>query len=110
MDAQFPTVARDAGHYESYYLKAAHPSEPRAVWIRHTVWKAPGVEPVGSLWCTLFDARWERPAAFKESHPAPAAGGGDYVRIGDARFADGVVRGPSWELTFTSEGEAFPYL
>ena len=81
METQFPNVARDAGHYESFYLKATHPSEPRSVWIRHTVWKAPGAEPVGSLWCTLFDASWERPVAFKRSLPAPTAQ--DHVRIGD---------------------------
>src|SRR3954452_6014401 len=110
METQFPHVARDAGHYESYYLKAAHPTEPRAVWIRHTVWKAPGGEPVGSLWCTLFDASWEQPVAFKTSVPGPQAGDGDLVRIGAARFAEGVVTGPHWDLTFTADGEPFPYL
>src|SRR5207249_10155206 len=67
--ARFGEVARDARHYESFYVKACHPSEPRAVWIRHTAWKAPGAEAVGSLWCTLFDAGWERPVAFKETRP-----------------------------------------
>jgi hypothetical protein len=110
METRFPEVPRDAGHYESYYLKASHPSEPRAVWIRHTVWKAPGGEPVGSLWCTLFDAGWDRPVAFKESLPAPQAGDGDYVRIGAARFADGIVTGPHWDLTYESAGEPFAYL
>src|SRR4051812_503849 len=110
MDAQSPTVARDAGHYESFYLKAAHPSEPRAVWIRHTVWKAPGGEAVGSLWCTLFDASWERPVAFKQTLSDPAVRDGAYLDIGEARFADGTVTGPHWDLTFTPGGEAFPYL
>jgi len=37
--ARFPAIAWGAGGYESYYLKAAHPSEPKAVWIRHTVYQ-----------------------------------------------------------------------
>jgi hypothetical protein len=110
MDARFPDVPREAGHYESFYVKASHPTEPRAVWIRHTVWKAPGRDAVGSLWCTLFDASWERPVAFKESIPTPAAGGGDYLRIGTARFAEGVVAGPHWDLTYESDSPSFPYL
>ena len=108
--ARFPEVARDGGHYESFYLKAAHPSEPRAVWIRYTVWKAPGSEPVGSLWCTLFDASWEQPAAWKQSLPAPTAGDGAFVSIGDARFGPGVVVGPHWALSFEGDEDTFPYL
>ena len=108
--ARFPDVARDAGHYESFYIKAAHPSEPRAVWIRHTVWKAPGGAAVGSLWCTLFDASWERPVAFKQSLPDVSAPEGEYLRIGDTRFAPGAVDGPHWSLTFEGDAEPFPYL
>src|SRR5947199_8610566 len=108
--ARFPEVDAGAGHYESFYVKAAHPSEPRAVWIRHTIWKAPGQRPVGSLWCTLFDASWERPVAFKTSVPEPEAPLGEYVRIGGAAFAPGVVAGPHWSLTFEGDAEPFPYL
>jgi hypothetical protein len=108
--ARFPEVAARDGHYESFYLKAAHPSEPRAVWIRHTIWKAPGARPVGSLWCTLFDASWERPVAFKTSVPEPEVPIGEYVRIGGAAFAPGVVSGPHWSLTFEGDAESFPYL
>jgi hypothetical protein len=109
---RFPDVPREAGHYESFYVKACHPSEPRAVWIRHTVWKAPGGEAVGSLWCTLFDAGWERPVAFKETRPAGelAVRDGDYLDIGSARFADGALTGPHWDLTFESRSEPFAYL
>jgi hypothetical protein len=83
------------------------------VWIRHTVWKAPGGDALGSLWCTLFDASWERPVAWKETRPAGELGAapGEHIHIGTARFAAGVVSAPPrWELTFESEGEAFPYL
>ena len=61
--ARFPAIARDAGGYESCYVKAAHPSEPKAVWIRHTGHKRPGAEATGSLWCTLSDREAGPPAA-----------------------------------------------
>jgi len=80
------------------------------VWIRHTIWKAPGARPVGSLWCTLFDASWERPVAFKTSIPEPEAPVGEYVRIGGAAFRAWGVAGPHWSLTFEGDAEPFPYL
>ena len=42
------------GLYESLYLTAHHPAEPRALWVRHTVLKPPAAEPRASLWCTWF--------------------------------------------------------
>ena len=110
--ARFPAVDRAAGHYESFYIKAAHASEPRAVWIRHTVWKAPGEEAVGSLWCTLFDASWERPVAWKET-VAPERLGvapGEYLHVGDGRLTPGLAESPSWRLEFTGDSETFRYL
>jgi hypothetical protein len=43
-----------AGFYESLYLTAHHPTEARALWVRHTVSKPPGQPPRASLWCTWF--------------------------------------------------------
>jgi hypothetical protein len=110
--ARFPAVAREAGHYESFYLKAAHPSEPRALWIRHTVWKAPGAEPVGSLWCTLFDAAWDRPVAWKETLAPERLGvaPGEYLHVGDGRLAPGLAESPRWRLEFGGDAETFRYL
>jgi hypothetical protein len=51
---RYPEVEARAGHYESIYLTAHHPSEPVAVWIRYTVHKPPGAAPTGSIWFTLF--------------------------------------------------------
>src|SRR3954451_22169866 len=100
MDAQFPTVDREAGHYESFYIKAAHPSEPRAVWIRHTVWKAPGADAVGSVWCTLFDASCARPVAWRETRPAAelGVGEGESLHCGKAGLGPGVASAPRWTL------------
>jgi len=45
------------GFYESYFIRANHPSEKRAFWIRHTVF-APKDQPdknMGELWAIYFD-------------------------------------------------------
>lgn len=46
-----------AGHYESYFQRANHPSEPRAFWIRYTIFSPKGRprDAVGELWAIYFD-------------------------------------------------------
>jgi hypothetical protein len=102
-----------AGHYESFYLKASSPAQPLGIWIRYTVHKRPGERAKGSLWFTLFDHGAGGPLASKVTLPAEdlAAGGGDYIRLRDSRFGEGVVEGaaPSrelraqWSLRFASD-------
>jgi hypothetical protein len=105
--ARFPEIPREAGHYESFYVKAA--SEGRAVWLRHTAFKRPGEAPVGSLWAVLYDASWERPVAWKQSYEDVVAD--DYVRVGPGRLAPGLAEGPSWRLSFSDDdAPSFPYL
>src|SRR3954447_2613002 len=106
--ARFPEVPREAGHYESFYLKAA--SDGRAVWLRHTAFKRPGEErPVGSLWAVLWDASWDRPATWKQSYDEVAAE--EYVRIGPALLRPGLAEGPTWRLELSAdEAPAFQYL
>ena len=88
--ARFPAVPAKAGHYESFYLKLCHPSEPLGAWIRYTVHKRPGAAPTGSLWFTLFEPGG--PRAAKLTVPGPSAGAGDWLRVGEARiFADGAI-------------------
>ena len=46
-----------AGHYESFYQRGNHPTEPRAFWIRYTVF-SPADMPeaaIGELWAIWFD-------------------------------------------------------
>lgn len=119
-EARFPAVPLDAGHYESFYLKACHPDEPLGVWIRHTVHKRPGAEPKGSLWFTLFDAAAEGPAASKVTLPPGELGSGPdhYIHIGDSRLEPGRAVGAapsercdaSWELEFESDEPPYFHL
>ncbi len=114
-DARFPAVGPDAGHYESFYLKCGDAASRRALWLRYTVHKRPGAAPVGSLWATLFDE--QGPHAAKASPPPEQlrAGGGDWVRIGEARVGSDGCSGAipelaAWELRFAGGEQPFPYL
>jgi hypothetical protein len=112
--ARFPDVARDAGHYESFYVKASHPTEPLGVWVRYTVHKRPLQEATGSVWFTLFDAAAGRPYAAKETLPAPGSGPDHYIHVGDSRLEPGRARGhaleASWQLEFESSEDALFHL
>ena len=104
-EARFPAVPVEAGHYESFYIKACHPDGRLGVWIRYTVHKRPDALPNGSLWVTLFDAAGHGPRAHKETKPAPAAGE-NWISVGEASMragaAVGAIDGAEWELRFAS--------
>ncbi len=91
---QFPAWGRAAGGYESVYLRAVHPTEPRGVWLRHTVHKAPGEPAVGSVWSVTYDPT---PTAHKVSLPAPGA---PWIQVGDSVVGPDGVTGPHAELTW----------
>jgi hypothetical protein len=103
--ARFPAVPPEAGHYESFYLKACHPAAPLAIWIRYTVHKRPGAAPNGSLWVTLFDGGADGPRAHKATLPAPTAGDA-WIGIGESSMRDGAavgsIDGAQWDLRFSS--------
>jgi len=135
--ARFPRVAVNAGHYESFYVKACRPGGGQGIWIRHTVHKRPGAEPNASIWFTLFDREADGPRATKVTVPAAelSAPADAWIRIGDAEigtgyahFPSGVPFGPStykrntgsagaagtptvsWDLTFSGDAEPCKYL
>jgi hypothetical protein len=116
--ARFPDVPAGKGHYESFYLKACHPSEPLGVWIRYTVHKHSGEKPQGSLWFTLFDGDAGGPQASKITTADISAPADGYIRIADGTFMEDRVRGTaateqldaSWDLSFTCDQKAFFHL
>src|SRR3989440_7494532 len=119
-EARFPSIPRSRGHYESFYMRACHPSDPLGVWIRYTVHKRPGREPTGSLWFTLFDATAPGPVASKVMLPADRvnAEGGIFVSIGESTFSPGSATGsahsdqarPDWRLTYEADAPALTHL
>ncbi|HEY1594602.1 MAG TPA: hypothetical protein VGF74_04340 [Thermoleophilaceae bacterium] len=113
--ARFPDVPAEAGHYESFYLRAAHPSEALGIWIRYTVHKRPGSEPRGSLWFTLFDAKADGPWATKLTAPGPRLpANDDFIEISGATFGPDAVAGSagdaSWDLHYTGDAEPLLHL
>jgi hypothetical protein len=112
--ARFADVPTDGGHYESFYLRAAHPSEPLGIWIRYTVHKRRGAEPTGSLWFTLFDGAADGPWAVKVTEPGPRLPSGAFVEIAGATFGPGAVNGSageaSWDLRYTGAAEPLFHL
>jgi len=113
--ARFPAVARGAGHYESFYVKATRPEGGLGVWIRHTIHKRPHAEPTGSIWFVLFDAQASAPIAAKATFPAGeiSVPGGAYVRIDGAQLEPGRAAGEirtdvldaEWDLSFEDRGD-----
>ena len=89
--------------YESYYLRAAHPDEAIAVWIRYTVQKPKGQDAKASLWFTLFDDSAGRPFAEKltvvrDQLSEPA---NDWIRIGESSFGRNRIEGSSGEASWS---------
>lgn len=100
---------------ESYFLRANHPTEPRAVWLKATVRVPDDGEPVAEAWAAVFDG--DRAWASKHTVPLARASfvDGDPVRItvGDCRFELGPTggrvvgalqgaRGTTWDLRYAA--------
>jgi hypothetical protein len=115
---RWPDVRVGRGHYESYYLRAVHPTEPRGLWVRYTVSMPPGGSATGQLWCTLFDRDRSRTSAVRVGAGEPATGSGAWIRLGDSSFgADGAVGSvsspngsASWSLRASSEQPTLRHL
>jgi hypothetical protein len=59
------------GHYESYFLRANHPSRAQAFWIRYTIFAPKGrpQDNLGELWAVVFDADKNSIVVVKEKYP-----------------------------------------
>ena len=104
--AIYPGTPRKAGMYESFYLRAVSPEQPVGVWLRYTVHKRPGMDPRGSLWCTVFDARKGRPFMHKLTSPELSTPAGAWIAIGESKIGPGHAQGScgeaKWSLRFQS--------
>jgi len=97
------------GHYESWFVRATHPSRPLAIWIRYTSYDArDGSTSEGELWGTWFDGERDRIVTAYQAYDAARCHFGRSgldVRIGEATLVDGDLRGSaegiSWNLGFT---------
>jgi hypothetical protein len=106
-EPRFPRLGPDAPHYESYFIKGRHPSEPRAFWMRHTVHQRPGEPRTASIWLTLFDAHATVPVVAGKQTTGPdglSSPDGAYIRIGEStvepRRAEGRIESPSLSCSY----------
>lgn len=106
----------EAPYYESRYIRANHPEQPQALWLRETLLLPTAGDPVADVWVMVFDPDGAGNRALKEPYSIDAAAY-DYdnwtARIGatsiDDRSAQGVVTGGNrsarWDLRITPGSE-----
>lgn len=112
-----------AGHYESVFVRANHPTRPLAFWLRYTMFQPEGApeRAVGALWAIAFDGETGRHTAVRSEYPlADCAYGPEHaiLRIGSAQFARGAATGTagsggqtlSWDLRWQSQSAPLPLL
>jgi hypothetical protein len=105
-----------AGHYESYFQRANHPTRPLAFWIRYTVFSPKGrpQAAVGELWAIFFDGEAGRITAAKQVIPisdCSFSSTGLDVRIGESILQDGALQGGAaasghhlaWQLSYAGD-------
>ncbi|HSB21402.1 MAG TPA: hypothetical protein VLD85_15440 [Anaeromyxobacteraceae bacterium] len=103
-----------AGHYESFFQRANHPSRPLAFWIRYTIFSPDGrpEEALGELWAVYFDGESGQHVAVKREVPFGQCGFGrsDFsVRVADASLGPEALKGAaasgasaiSWDLRYS---------
>ncbi len=106
------------GHYESWFLRANHPSEPKALWLRHTFFRPAGHPEAtcGELWAAWFD---QTVTGVRQELPIGRCYAGTDkldLSFGDARWTDGAARGEAtnaghtlgWELRYEQQGAPSP--
>ncbi|MBN2539032.1 MAG: hypothetical protein JXB09_03170 [Deltaproteobacteria bacterium] len=102
------------GHYESFFLRANHPEEPLAFWIRYTIF-SPENRPddaIGEIWASYFDGNTQKHTAVKEEFPLSDClfKEDDFnVRVGEAVLDSNNAKGVSssgenritWDLSYS---------
>jgi hypothetical protein len=93
-----------AGHYESYFQRANHPTRPQAFWVRYTIFSPAGRprDAIGELWAVVFNGDTGRHVVAKSEVPIDrCAFSNDQlaVRIADSELAPGVLVGRAGSLS-----------
>ncbi len=109
------------GHYESFFLRANHPSRALAFWIRYTIFSRRNdpENAVGELWAVFFNGETDEHIAAKEEFPLKGCQFDTTafnVRIEKAVLASNLLQGSitgrkhaiAWDLNY--EGGSLPLL
>lgn len=111
-DARYRPASQD-GHYESFFVRANHPSRPLGFWIRYTIF-SPRHHPeqaIGELWAIAFDGETQRHVAVKQEYPLAACAFDPSrfsVRVGEASLVADALSGAAeraghrlwWDLRY----------
>ncbi len=92
-------TSRKAPYYESRFVRANHPHDARAVWLRSTLLLPRTGQPSADVWAMTFDPDGDGNRAVKQSYPLAAADYGDdwRARIGDVVLDDHRAHGSADE-------------
>jgi len=103
-----------AGHYESFYQRANHPTRPLAFWLRYTVF-APAGQPtkaIGELWAVVFNGETGQHAVAKLELPIEQcsfARDAFAVRVGEATLDTEHLSGSAgeiaWDMQYTGNDD-----
>jgi hypothetical protein len=108
-----------AGHYESFFQRANHPTRPMAFWIRYTIF-SPQNHPenaVGELWAIYFDGETSNHVALRKEIPFKECvfkTDEFFAKVGDSLLERGRLMGSitsgehsiSWDLAFNGEDKS----
>lgn len=110
--------SQKAGHYESFFQRANHPSRPLAFWIRYTIFSPQDCpeDAVGELWAIYFNGETHQHVVVKKEVPFKECTfktDGFLVSVGDARLDRAGLFGSiasgehalSWALAFASKAD-----
>lgn len=108
--------ASPEGHYESYFLRANHPTTASAFWIRYTLFSPKGrpEDALGELWAIAWDAETGRTTAVKTERPLGECAFGKRmlsVLVGASRLDEHGAAGEAssrghhvaWDLSFSRD-------
>lgn len=103
-----------AGHYESFFQRANHPTLPLAFWIRYTIFSPAGnpENAIGELWAIWFDGVEGRQIAVKKEvpiHQCAFSSTNFNVNIGEAELTSESLNGSAvssenhitWHLNYS---------
>jgi hypothetical protein len=104
------------GHYESFFLRANHPTRPLAFWVRYTIF-SPKDHPernLGEIWAIFFNGESNEHSVAKREYPLVEClfdTTAFNIRIGDAKLSAGSLQGTieqggrslSWDMSFAGD-------
>jgi hypothetical protein len=103
LDNEVRYRAGGPGHVESYFVRANHPSQPRAIWLKATIFAPGDGDDVAELWCIVFDGEQHRVWADKATVPVAEATFAQAIEVAGARFVlrdTGEAKGELGDCTF----------